>query len=412
MGERFVGIDWGHRELSVAMVDEAGERVWEREYARDGEGIAALCTALSEGGEVARTHVALEMPRAAVIEALLDRGFPLYSINPKQADRFRDRHTVSGAKDDARDAFVLADALRTDRRLFHRLLLEEEHLVTLRALSRGLEALTKTTLDLANQVLSHLRYYFPELAALGDWHREPWLLELFELAPTPTKAKALRVTDIKNVLREHGIRRHKGKALREMFRSFTPLPAAPGVAEAYAKRVAMLLPVLRAAIEQRRAAEAELQAFVKELAAGDEDEEPTDMAILLSMPGVGVKVAATLAAEAAPALAQRDYDGLRRLCGTAPVTKRSGGRHKTGVVSMRRACNARLREAVYHLGRVAAQNDERSKAHYRALRARGKDHGRAVRGVADRLLKVLITMLKSGTLYDPSRRRALRPEAA
>jgi hypothetical protein len=37
-----------------------------------------------------------------------------FSINPKQLDRFRDRHTVAGAKDDQRDAFVLADSLRTD----------------------------------------------------------------------------------------------------------------------------------------------------------------------------------------------------------------------------------------------------------------------------------------------------------
>ncbi len=31
----------------------------------------------------------------------------VYSINPKQLDRFRDRHSVSGAKDDDLDAYVL-----------------------------------------------------------------------------------------------------------------------------------------------------------------------------------------------------------------------------------------------------------------------------------------------------------------
>src|SRR5204863_9464647 len=41
--------------------------------------------------------------------------------NPKQLDRFRDRFTVAGAKDDRRDAHVLADSLRTDRHAFRRL---------------------------------------------------------------------------------------------------------------------------------------------------------------------------------------------------------------------------------------------------------------------------------------------------
>jgi len=31
---------------------------------------------------------------------LVERGFHVYAINPKQLDRFRDRHSVPGAKDD------------------------------------------------------------------------------------------------------------------------------------------------------------------------------------------------------------------------------------------------------------------------------------------------------------------------
>ena len=47
---------------------------------------------------------------AAVVETLLERGCHVFALNPKQLDRFRDRHTVAGAKDDRRDAWVLADA--------------------------------------------------------------------------------------------------------------------------------------------------------------------------------------------------------------------------------------------------------------------------------------------------------------
>jgi hypothetical protein len=50
------------------------------------------------------------------------------------------------------------------------------------------------------------------------------------------------------------------------------------------------------------------------------------------------------------------------------------------------------------------QNDARGKRHYGEMRARGHSHGRALRGLSDRNLAMLMSMLKSGTLYDPARR--------
>lgn len=119
------------------------------------------------------------------------------------------------------------------------------------------------------------------------------------------------------------------------------------------------------------------------------------MTILRSLPGVGRIVLATLLAEASDALQRRDYHALRCLSGVAPITKRSG---KIRVVLMRQASHVRLR---YHWARVAVQHDDRSRAKYAALRARGHGHGRALRSIADRLLAVACTMLKNQTAFDP-----------
>src|SRR2546428_8513520 len=75
--------------------------------------MADWLTALADG-EPARIAVAIEVPRGPVVETLLERGFHVFAINPKQLDRFRDRHSPAGAKDDRRDGFVLGDPLRTD----------------------------------------------------------------------------------------------------------------------------------------------------------------------------------------------------------------------------------------------------------------------------------------------------------
>jgi hypothetical protein len=71
-------------------------------------------------------------------------------------------------------------------------------------------------------------------------------------------------------------------------------------------------------------------------------------------------------------------------------------------VLRRYACNRRLADAVYHWARVASQKDEISRARYRALRQRGHRHGRALRTVADRLLKVACTLLERQTVFDAS----------
>ena len=73
------------------------------------------------------------------------------------------------------------------------------------------------------------------------------------------------------------------------------------------------------------------------------------------------------------------------------------------MVAMRRACNPRLRNAVYHWARVASQSNARTRTHYARLRAKGHGHARTLRGVADRLLKMLVAILKSGKVYDSKR---------
>ena len=116
------------------------------------------------------------------------------------------------------------------------------------------------------------------------------------------------------------------------------------------------------------------------------------------MPGVGRGVLATLLTEAPGPLARGDYDALRTLSGVAPVTERSG---KTCIVVMRYAAQIRLRQAVFHWARGAVQNDPKSQNRYQALRARGHSYGRALRGVADRLLGIACVLLQRRELFDP-----------
>ena len=72
---------------------------------------------------------------------------------------------------------------------------------------------------------------------------------------------------------------------------------------------------------------------------------------------------------------------------------------------MRYACNNRLRNALYHFA-MGSLRDPVARRHYDRLRGEGHSHARALRGVADRWVTVLMAMLRSGTRYDATRRKA------
>ena len=78
------------------------------------------------------------------------------TFNPKQLDRFRDRFTAAGAKDDRRDAHALADGLRTDSRAFRRVRPDHPLVIQLRELTRVLEDLVHDEGRLTNRLREQL----------------------------------------------------------------------------------------------------------------------------------------------------------------------------------------------------------------------------------------------------------------
>jgi transposase len=394
----FAGVDWGSETHHVCLVDAAGAIVGERAFAHGGAGLAALCDWLvSLAGHSSSVAVAIEVPHGPVVDTLLDRGFAVHAINPKQLDRLRDRISVAGAKDDRRDARVAAAGLRTDPHLFRHVAVSDPAVIELREWSRLAEELQQERGRLANRIRQQLWRYYPQLLELGEDVAAEWILALWTLAPTPAKAADLSEVTVARLLGQHRIRRLDAASVLGVLRQ-PAITVAAGVTEAAVLHLRSLVARLRLANTEFHQAERKLD----ELCAGLSREataaahEPVDAAILRSLPGVGTVVLATLLAEAGDPLARRDHAALRTLSGVAPVTKRSG---KSCIVVMRYAAQNRLRQAVFHWARVAILHDPKSRSRYEALRGRGHSYGRALRGVADRLLGVACVLLQRRVLF-------------
>jgi transposase len=403
-----VGIDWATQAHEVCALDSSGCVLGRKTVPNTPEGLEALVRWLIvlAGGNITEIAVAIERPDGLVVEALLDYQIAVYTLNPKQLDRFRDRFCVAGAKNDPSDAKVLADALRTDYHVFRLVLSPPRDVVVLRGLAREDNALRVEENALNNRLADALGRYYPQILSLvpDRVHSFPW--ELWELAPTPEAGAAVSQEAIASLLRRHRIRRLDVEMVMQTLTAPTPRVAAATV-EATVQVIRRLLPRLRLVHAQRKECALQMQSQLDamEAASTGESRQHSDTAILRSLPGVGTIVAARVLSEGAEAIRLRDLSRLRALGGSAPVTQRSG---KTCRVKMRRACSGWLRFAYYHWARTAIQRDEYTRRHYRDLRARGKSHGRALRGVVDRLLTVAVAMLGKGMLYDPSLRAARR----
>lgn len=399
-----VGLDWGSQNHQFCIVDPDGNPVEEGVFQNEANSMEAWLNKLLTyvDGQADRVAIAIETPRGILVETCLTRGFRVYAINPKQLDRLRDRHFPSGAKDDRRDAFVLAESLRTDPKFFRAVRPDDPAVLRLRELSRHGDTVTTDFVGLSNQFRDQLARYYPQLLGLCPSANEPWLWDLLQLAPVPQLGAKLTRKKITKLLATHRIRRVSADQVHAALAA-TGFALIPGSAAAHSERSLLMLDSLRLLHKQHKDIGRRLEKILESFSTEESEiDQQSDASIILSLPGIGIRVAATLLAEAAQAIQLRDYRALRVVAGAAPVTRQSG---KSRKVSLRRSCNARLRNALFHWSMVAYRKDSRNKDQYDKLRAAGHSHARSLRGLADRNLKMLCSMLQSRTVYNAELRQ-------
>src|SRR5918995_3736573 len=200
---------WAKEEHEVCVLDREGHVCERRQVKHTVPDLQAFVDALlaRAGGDATTVAVGIEVPRGALVELLVERGFAVYAINPKQMDRFRDRFTPAGAKDDRRDALVIGDSLRTDPQAFREVRLDHPAIIQLREWSRIDEDLGVELTRLTNQVRDLVYRSAPGLLALSLAADDPWFWGVLRQAPTPAAQRRWSERRLDRLLRDHRIRR-------------------------------------------------------------------------------------------------------------------------------------------------------------------------------------------------------------
>lgn len=147
------------------------------------------------------------------------------------------------------------------------------------------------------------------------------------------------------------------------------------------------LPGLAASRDEAGALEAETAALLE----GDET-----YACLLTVPGIGPRTAAQLAVSVDIGRFP-DHDHLASYCGIAPRVRSSG----TSVRSVRasRRGDARLKSLLIFSCNSLVRSSGRYGEYYRACRARGMGHGRALKAVARKRLRAIYAVMRDRVPY-------------
>jgi Transposase/Transposase IS116/IS110/IS902 family len=397
----FVGDDWAEDHHDVEVLDAAGARLGRARLPEGVAGIArfhALVGQFADPDDVAgagQVLVGIETDRGPWVTALVAAGYRVFAVNPAQAARFRERHSVSGAKSDAGDAHVLADMVRTDA---HQL----REVAGDTALAEGVKLLARAHQSLVWERTRHqlrlragLREYFPGVLAAVDGAglelTDRDALELLGAAPDPDTAARLSQRKIAAMLARAG-RRGDLPARAEQIQATLRAPqlTQPAtLAGAYAAVTRSLIAVLTTLGEQITALEGQVGAYFG---------RHPDAQIYRSQPGLGQILGARVLGEFgddphryASAKARKNY------AGSSPITRASG--RKT-VVLARHVRNRRLADALHAQAFAALRASPGARAYYDTQRARGIGHHAALRQLGNRLVGILHGCLKTRTCYD------------
>lgn len=384
----FGGFDWASEAHQFALVEASGNVLLNFSFSDDLAGWNQLRQKLLAYPKVG---VVIETSCGPAVERLLDLGVLVYPINPKAAERYRDRKAPSGIKSDELDAWCFADALRTDGHGWRELRPLDPLTAELRILCRDEISLIEQRTALVLQLKAALHEYYPTaLEAFDDWTiPSAWA---FVLAyPTPQILLKRGRRKWENFLHAHKLYRPQTAEKRLQLFARAGEFANPNPAVTSAKS---LLAITLA--RQLGALETQLQEYRRRI--GEIFNNHPDHDCFGSLPGAGPKIAPRLLGEMGSDRATfQSHESLQLYAGTAPVTKSSG---KQSITKMRQMCNKTLRATVHHWADLSRAVCPWAQAYYQQKKQQGKNHATALRCLGQRWLKILWKMWQTGKPYD------------
>jgi transposase len=337
----------------------------------------------------------LEQSKGPLIYSLMFRpDVILYPVDPKQFARYRESYPGGNSKSDPSDARYIARMLRERITTLRPWIADDEATRRLAHLSQQRRNIVNDQVALRQQLIAHLKAYFPLLLELfGNSSQLSLLLAMLGRWSDPRKLRRADRQLVDRVLREGGIKKQECRdELIARIRDAKLLINDAAIIEP----LSMVCELLGKQIEASRKTVAAFDQEIEQALKNHPDGE-----LFLMLRGAGPTLAARLlCAFGSQKDRWKSADEIASLSGIAPVTRQSG---KSRVVQQRWACPTYLKQTFHEFANSARKWCRWSKARYLQLRDRGMKHNAAIRKIARSWIRILYRVWQTGQRFDCER---------
>jgi transposase len=340
----------------------------------------------------ARVGLCLEQPAVHLISFLETYNWiTLYPINPITLQKFREAFVTSRAKDDAKDAFYLAELLLTHSDKLKSWAPQDSQTRAIQQLVFHRRSVVDERTGLTNRLQALLKQYFPQALVLcGDDLWRPLATAFLLKWPSLQAVQKAKPATLTQFYYLNGSRSAKLLQERqELVSKAVPVTDEMALIESFVLRVQLICRELRVVVQTIK----EYDAKIAEAFAQHSDRE-----IFSSFPGAGPVLATRLLATLGADRARFESAGnLQRYTGIAPVTKQSGGKR---YIHRRYLCPKYHRQSFHEYAKESILWCRWAASCYLDQRSRGKPHHTAVRALAYKWQRIIFRCWQSGKAYD------------
>ena len=389
MYKYFLGIDISKDSFDFSFTDETEKVLYEDHYQMDMTDFTKLSEYLApfSKDEILVVMEATGIYHLNLLSYLLEQDLNVSVVNPLFIHAFTKSMTIRKTKTDAKDAHIISIFAKRNGATLK--LSSSNDLESIKPIVREKEKLINSMSALKTDMKSIVNQVFPEMLKNTNIFSKSSLNLLLQ---APSK----RI-----------IRNLKEKKIAKLLSSDTMRGAKPKVGASEILALAKnsiginnqsLEKILISKIKQLEFLQLQLDEFNEIIEQFVDEHHNDDIELLTSISGTGKASASSFLIELGDINKFATHKQLTAFIGTDPTIYQSGTSvNVRGSISKRG--NSHLRRAVWHMARAGTVWNPTLKAYYDKKRSEGKTFKQSVIAVANKLIRIIFSMLKNNTKF-------------
>ena len=390
MYKYFLGIDISKDSFDFYYMDETEKVLYKDHYQMDMTDFTRLSDYLSSFSkdEILIVMEATGIYHLNLLSFFLEQGLNVSVVNPLFIHAFTKSMTIRKTKTDSKDAHIIS--IFAKRNYSSLKLSKSSDLETIKPIVREKDKLTSQISAIKTDMKSIVNQLFPEMLKNTNIFTKSSLNLLLQ-APSKRVIRNLKEKKIAKLLSSDNAKGSKPKITANEILSLAK--NSIGINNPSLEKI------LISKINQMSFIQTQIDEYNEIIEKFVDEYHSDDIDKLTSISGVGKATASSFIAELGEISNFATHKQLTAYIGTDPTIYQSGTSvNVKGSISKRG--NSHLRRAIWHMARAATVWNETLKAYYDKKRSEGKTFKQSVIAVANKLIRIIFSMLKNNTKFE------------